>query len=209
MALEKLTTSLRDLAQDRHTQSSTFIICPLIEQPSNSLGTEYGRFEVPHTHTRRQQPEVPISQSSSSITPSKVVPQSNYSNNAMPRTTIPICYAKSKLCDLATNSCSGHGTCVKKYTDQPDAADQAGVECWACACSPTVSKDSKGRSRKTYWGGPACQKEDVSVSFFILLAITVLLVGVTSWGVGLMYSVGEETLPSVIGAGVAGPRAQK
>ena len=32
---------------------------------------------------------------------------------------------------------------------------------------------------------------------------------VVAWGIGLLFSIGEEDLPSVIGAGVAGPRAQR
>ena len=61
----------------------------------------------------------------------------------------------------------------------------------------------------TRWGGPACQKKDISSNFFLLAGISIALVGMATWGVGLMYSIGEEELPSVIGAGVAGPRAQK
>ena len=45
--------------------------------------------------------------------------------------------------------------------------------------------------------------------FFLLAGMTIALVGAVSWGVGLLMSVGNEELPSVIGAGVAGPRAQK
>ena len=60
-----------------------------------------------------------------------------------------------------------------------------------------------------YWGGAACQKKDVSAPFFLLAGLTIALVGVVSWGIGLLMSVGQEELPSVIGAGVAGPRAQK
>lgn len=39
--------------------------------------------------------------------------------------------------------------------------------------------------------------------------MTVFLVALVAWGVGLLMAVGGEELPSVIGAGVAGPRAQK
>ena len=59
------------------------------------------------------------------------------------------------------------------------------------------------------WGGPACQKKDVSTPFWLLAGITIFLVSVVSWGIGLLVSIGQEELPGVIGAGVAGPRAQK
>lgn len=45
--------------------------------------------------------------------------------------------------------------------------------------------------------------------FFLLAGLSIALVGVATWGVGLLMSIGQEELPSVIGAGVAGPRAQK
>ena len=46
------------------------------------------------------------------------------------------------------------------------------------------------------------------MQFFLLAGLTIALVGAATWGVGLLMSVGDEELPSVIGAGVAGPRAQ-
>ena len=69
--------------------------------------------------------------------------------------------------------------------------------------------DDEGRVKTVYWGGPACQKKDISVPFFLLAGLSIGLVGAVTWGVGLLMSVGSEELPSVIGAGVAGPRAQK
>ena len=68
--------------------------------------------------------------------------------------------------------------------------------------------DDEGGVKTVYWGGAACQKKDVSVQFFLLAGLTIALVGAVTWGVGLLMSVGNEELPSVIGAGVAGPRAQ-
>ena len=63
--------------------------------------------------------------------------------------------------------------------------------------------------KTTQWGGPACQKKDVSVPFFLLAGFTIAILATVTWAVGLLFSVGQEKLPSVIGAGVAGPRAQK
>ena len=45
--------------------------------------------------------------------------------------------------------------------------------------------------------------------FLLIAGFTIVMVATVSWGVGLLFSIGQETLPSVIGAGVAGPRAQK
>ena len=44
--------------------------------------------------------------------------------------------------------------------------------------------------------------------FWLLAGVTIFLISVVSMGVGLLYSIGTEELPSVIGAGVSGPRAK-
>ncbi len=44
--------------------------------------------------------------------------------------------------------------------------------------------------------------------FWLLGGMTVLLVSVVMWGIGLLSEMGAQELPSVIGAGVAGPRAK-
>jgi hypothetical protein len=70
----------------------------------------------------------------------------------------------------------------------------------------TKAADGSELAKRTYWGGAACQKQDVSSPFWLLVGITVVLAGITSAGIGMLFSVGEEKLPSVIGAGVSGPR---
>jgi hypothetical protein len=69
--------------------------------------------------------------------------------------------------------------------------------------SPDSTDGNKGK-KTIYWGGAACQKKDVSGPFFLLIAVTIALVGAITWGVGLLFSVGQEDLPSVIGAGISG-----
>lgn len=59
--------------------------------------------------------------------------------------------------------------------------------------------------KTTYWAGSACQKRDVSVEFWLLALFTVAMVGVVGFAVGSIWGMGEEQLPSVIGAGVSGP----
>lgn len=49
----------------------------------------------------------------------------------------------------------------------------------------------------------------MSVPFWLLAGFTVLLVSIISYAIGLMYSVGGEELPGVIGAGVTGVTGQK
>jgi len=58
--------------------------------------------------------------------------------------------------------------------------------------------------KTTRWTGPACQKKDVSFEFWLLASVTVGLLSVIAWGIGLLMQMGGQELPSVIGAGVAG-----
>lgn len=64
--------------------------------------------------------------------------------------------------------------------------------------------------KTTQWAGPACQKKDISTPFWLLGGTTVALVFAVGWGMSLLYAMGSEELPSVIGAGVsnAGARAK-
>ena len=126
-------------------------------------------------------------------------------------TMMPVCHASNETCSEATNNCSGHGTCYRKYTSiNADPDSDAHVDCYACKCGSTVVRENADGTVKTVqWGGPACQKKDVSVPFFLLAGFTVLIVVVVAYAIGLLYSIGDEELPSVIGAGVTGARSQK
>ena len=126
------------------------------------------------------------------------------SNSTPPPTTLPVCYTTTNSCIAATSNCSSHGTCTLKYRTED------GSTCYACTCGSTVVRTNEDGSVKTVqWGGAACQKKDVSVPFFLFASIGIGLTMAAAWGVGLLFSIGEEDLPSVIGAGVAGPRAQR
>ena len=166
-----------------------------------SATSPYGSYKKP-LHTRQQQPEEPLSSphSASSASSSEVMPL-QASNSPLPRGILPLCHPTLNSCIAATNNCSSHGTAYKKSGGAKD--------CFACKCSKTVLTDDEGRVKTVYWGGPACQKKDISVPFFLLAGLSIGLVSVVTWGVGLMASIGQEELPSVIGAGVAGSRAQK
>jgi hypothetical protein len=43
------------------------------------------------------------------------------------------------------------------------------------------------------------------VQFWLFVAVGVVLAFLVSSGIGMLYSMGSEELPSVIGAGVSGP----
>ncbi|KAK6072258.1 hypothetical protein SCUP234_09292 [Seiridium cupressi] len=108
--------------------------------------------------------------------------------------SIPACFTSRNACETATSSCSGHGACLNKYK-----ADAASV-CFACHCQKT----HEGKSKSTwFWGGAACQKQDVSIPFWIFVGFTIFMVGAVGFSISLLFSVGEEKLPGVIGAGVS------
>lgn len=127
-----------------------------------------------------------------------------------PRRTkaIPQCFPSLKSCTTGTDSCSGHGECVDKYRrgNASSSDDTPAASCFACVCRPSVvdREGAQTKGRKTIqWGGTMCQKEDVSVQFWMLAGFTITIVGAVSFAISMLFSVGEETLPGVIGAGVS------
>ena len=201
---------------DHEKEQVTLVITPSRSKHTKQLSNPYGTYEVPNTklRARQLQTEAPLSKTP----PVKVSPpssqdaQSSQAKNpvasAMPKTTSPTCHKNETICKAETNNCSGgHGICKLKFTNK--AEEDKVVECWACACGSTIVKNGDGKQQTTFWGGPACQKQDVSVPFFLLAGFTIAVVSAVAWAVGLLYSIGQEDLPSVIGAGVAGPRVTK
>lgn len=121
--------------------------------------------------------------------------------------SIPACFQSFNSCDTATNSCSGHGKCVDKYAinnggiASPNAAKGS---CFVCHCLSTLNRpEDEGGLSTTQWAGNMCQKIDVSVPFWLITGFTVAIVGAVAFAIGLLFSVGEEKLPGVIGAGVS------
>jgi len=82
------------------------------------------------------------------------------------------------------------------------------VDIFSCACKPQVKDLGKDGTQTTYYGGSACQKVSHLVPFWLLAGTAIFLTTIVSLGVGMLYTMGSEELPSVIGAGVSGPRAK-
>ncbi|KAL9013360.1 MAG: hypothetical protein Q9173_001932 [Seirophora scorigena] len=119
---------------------------------------------------------------------------------------LPVCQLSLEKLVEATNNCSGHGVPYLKHNSTSDET----ASCFVCRCRKTIVRRGDGKGVKTIeWAGPACSKKDVSVPFWLLAGISIAMVATVSWGIGLLFSIGQEELPGVIGAGVAGPRAQK
>ncbi|KAF2772084.1 hypothetical protein EJ03DRAFT_380878 [Teratosphaeria nubilosa] len=125
------------------------------------------------------------------------------SNNTTPlKGILPACFSSQQQCQSSTRNCTGHGQCSKKFTDS-SSSDKS--SCWTCQCSATKQTTSDGKTQTTYWGGPACQKKDVSAQFWLIALFTVGLVFLFGFAIGELFGMGNQELPSVIGAGVSGP----
>jgi len=144
--------------------------------------------------------------SSSAPSKSKQLQTSNSTGNHTYKPLLPVpvsCYPSLDSCVADTQNCTGNGLCYKKYGTEGKQA------CFACGCTArneTFSWGEKGSrrgSRLTYYGGGACQKQDVSGPFWLIVTFTVVMVGLIGWAIGMLYSIGEEPLPGVIGAGVS------
>jgi hypothetical protein len=116
---------------------------------------------------------------------------------------IPARYTSKSDCESGTKNCTLHGSCT--IVAKEDHADHV-TEWWACICKAQVKKLNGGGTQTTYYAGNACQKIDVSFSFWLLAGVSVGLLTVVSMGIGLLYTMGAEELPSVIGAGVSSAR---
>ena len=202
---ERYTTALSDLKSFiHHFQmpeshiSSTIVIMPASRKNAKrSTTSPYGLYTKPLRIRQQEEPlSAPSTSTSISTSASPSAPEIlplQASTSLLPHGILPVCYLSLESCIAATNNCSGHGTAYKKSGGE--------IDCFACKCSKTQLTDDEGRVKTVYWGGPACQKKDISVPFFLLAGLTIVLVAAVTWSVGLLFSIGEEELPSVIGAG--------
>lgn len=170
----------------------------------------YGSYDMPQQsrQARDAQREEPIElQQNPPFHAQNGTSPNNRTNITTPR-AFAFCYESNKTCLAATNNCSGHGSCYLKYGSANENDESS---CYTCQCIPSIkiTNTTRGEQRTvTNWGGAACHKEDVSSPFWLLLGISVVLIFVVSSGVGMLFGIGEEKLPGVIGAGVSGPKAR-
>ncbi|XWW95330.1 hypothetical protein V2A60_003288 [Cordyceps javanica] len=148
---------------------------------------------------RRRQAEQVISSNHKAASVGVTHPAAASSTPLPPKKPIPACFSSNETCMAGTNNCSGgHGTCVNKYGAVPKDAEEGDV-CFVCRCGRTANENSG----PTYWGGATCAKQDVSVPFWLFFGFTIVIVGTVWMSISLLFSVGEEKLPGVIGAGVS------
>jgi hypothetical protein len=198
----------------------TVVTMPAAKKNSKRVANIWGNYAVPAVKgARRENPEAFMSinaEPASSPAPPVsdledfpvVISQAN--NTGPVRGILPSCFTSQAACEKRTHGCSGHGQCKLLHKGKGSGKDRTSLDCYGCACVPTVehSDEDKGMESKkkvTYWGGPACQKKDISVQFWLFVLVGVSLAFLVSSGIGMLYSMGAEELPSVIGAGVSGP----
>lgn len=158
------------------------------------------------TGRRAQQPEILLSAAStetkSSTSATSTSPAKAQFADTPLRGIVPACFGSLSACQEGTRNCSSHGECVAKFKTEDGT-------CFTCACTiPEVRTNPDGSKKTTRFGGPACNKKDVVMPFWLFAGFAVVMAGLLSYGIGLLYSIGNEELPSVIGAGVSGPRAK-
>lgn len=200
--------------------AATIVTMPASMKHSKRAANPWGTYTVPSAAApRRENPEAFLSLStepSSSPAPPVsdledfpvIISQTN--DTSPVRGILPSCFNSKSACEKQTHGCSGHGECKLLHKGRGSGSDRQSVDCYGCACTPTVEHvgEDKGmeiRKKVTYWGGPACQKKDISVQFWLFVLVGVTLAFLVSSGIGMLYSMGSEELPSVIGAGVSGP----
>ncbi|ROW11880.1 hypothetical protein VPNG_04980 [Cytospora leucostoma] len=113
------------------------------------------------------------------------------------------CFTSYSSCVTATNNCTGHGKCLDKFAIPGKEFQEGDRQCFTCSCLSTKKFPEQENSKHVHWGGAYCQKIDVSSPFWLIASTTVILVGLVAGSIGLLFNVGEEKLPGVIGAGVS------
>ncbi|KFZ00741.1 hypothetical protein V501_10502 [Pseudogymnoascus sp. VKM F-4519 (FW-2642)] len=160
----------------------------------------WGSYSLPASDSdlrKREQQEQPMSDAvSSSSSSSSTISGPQPTSTPIGRLP-PLCYNTMESCTTSTQNCSGHGKCFRKFGPAEGAS---GASCFACKC---YGPDPTDKTRKGHWGGAACQKQDISAQFWIIAGFSALLIGIVSYAIGMMFSIGSEKLPGVIGAGVA------
>lgn len=174
------------------------VAMPEASRKIKSSENPYGAYDMPTKSHKRQVVEEPMTAQPSAVTLKMAQTYASQSPNHTLKGIIPQCHSSFDIAVEATNNCSGHGTIYRKYGDK----DKPDVGCYACKCE-TSYDIIDGGDRVYHWGGAACQKIDVSSQFWLLASFSVVMMAVIGWAIGMMFSIGQEKLPGVIGAGVS------
>lgn len=204
--LQSLIDSLPAL---REAVKSSTLEATILVLPESTRHSPHTYWTVPSASELRRRAEAPLSgEHKVVVAPGSggaVPPSSSAAEDADPAKMNLGCFTSYNSCVSATGNCTGHGACVDKFATgaQTQAAADDRV-CFVCACKSTKKNPEKeGEDLHTHWGGAYCQKVDVSSPFWLLFGTSFLLIGVVTGCIVLLFNVGEEKLPGVIGAGVS------
>jgi hypothetical protein len=209
--LELLRTAFEELAHLALDEPivATVVMMPPEHRCSKQSGNHYNIKPLePHSDkVRRQQPESLLE-----ITPNDTLPLPQnipdfsplQATSTLPDSPLQTCFSSQHACESGTNNCTDHGICSLKFSIK--TGENTTNNCYGCVCSSKVTKNPDGSKKTTYYGGGACQKKDIVAPFWLLAGTTVFFISLISFVIGLLYSMGNDELPSVIGAGVSGPR---
>jgi len=214
-AIIKSVSDLRTFLQEMQDDSITLYIAPPDSKDANTTTeASWGTYTLPtisnpQNPLRKRSPnppsESPLKDEYSASASAPTSPFTPLQSRRPSAGILPPCFPTRLLCLAQTSNCTSHGTCTLKFTTANTGGGGGKTqECWACACTPTIHRDSDERVTTTYWGGPACQKRDVSVPFWLLAGLGTGLVFLVGFAVGEVWGMGTEELPGVIGAGVGG-----
>ena len=97
-----------------------------------------------------------------------------------------VCFTSRNACVSGTANCSDHGRCM-----------QVGLSanCWTCSCNATLSN-----GLTTTWAGGACEKQDISTEFHLFFWSSLVLIGLVTAAIGMLYSASQVDMGSVLGA---------
>ena len=218
-AISNTISNLQMVKPEEHRFPITLVMMPASSN-SKRASNPYGAYDRPNLQARARVPTEALL----SLTPTEpatspnpalpadmedfpVVAQAKGNNTTPPLGILPRCFQSESACEKATNGCSGHGKCSVLHKGEKGSNGR--TACYGCVCKPTVvdrgDTGMEQHKQTTYWAGPACQKQDVTVPFWLFALSGVVFAFLISGSIGLLFSVGSEELPSVIGAGVSGP----
>lgn len=120
--------------------------------------------------------------------------QSSAPSNVQQTSTRPSkdCHASEYACLNATNTCSGHGSCVSTTSQEG--------QCFVCSCETTKSESGQTQ----IWVGDMCERQDISSPFVLLAGTALTLFLLMGGSILLLYAVGSQEFPSILTGGITG-----
>jgi hypothetical protein len=167
----------------------------IVSLPSSKSSSKWA--DAQQQELRRRQAEHVISSFDKPVADAKPTSSPKPDPIFDPTERIKACYETEETCMAKTRNCSSHGTCLDKYAKADGSSSK--VACFACHCQSTRNPSGS----LTTWAGPTCAKKDISVAFWLFAGFTLALVGILYLAISILFNVGEEKLPGVIGAGVS------